>query len=99
MFIIPLEPISSLTQVSSKNNIQQPESNVPFQNIFQEAIENVKETQKQVDSDIYDLVTGNTDDLHNLMINSTKATMSVELLVQLRNRALDAYSEVMRISV
>ena len=31
--------------------------------------------------------------------NEAQAAMSVELLVQLRNKALDAYSELMRISM
>ena len=49
--------------------------------------------------EIYKLATGQTDDLHNLSIASEKATMSVQILVQLRNKALDAYNEIMRMNV
>jgi flagellar hook-basal body complex protein FliE len=33
------------------------------------------------------------------MIATTKATLSVDMLVQMRNRAVEAYQEVMRMQV
>ena len=49
--------------------------------------------------DRYLLATGQLDNPAELTIAQTQAAMSVELLVQLRNKALDAYSELMRISM
>ena len=42
---------------------------------------------------------GQTDDAHTEPIAAAKAQLSVELLVQLRNRALEAYNEIMRINL
>ena len=62
-------------------------------------MENVKETDAQKNQAQYLLATGQLDNPAELMIASTEAAVSVELLVQLRNKALDAYSELMRISM
>ncbi|OJF90872.1 flagellar hook-basal body complex protein FliE [Alkalibacterium sp. 20] len=51
---------------------------------------------KQVESTqaIQSLVDGTADDLHTVMIKTTEAQLSLEVAVQLRNRALEAYNEI-----
>jgi flagellar hook-basal body complex protein FliE len=101
MQIIPIQKITSITGLEDLNKISSAETGnpIPFQSMFQDAIENVKTTNANLNSELNKLATGQLDDLHNLPIASTKATLSVQMLVQLRNKALDAYNEVMRISV
>lgn len=70
-----------------------------FADIFQTAIDNVKTTDAEKNQAEYLLATGQLDDPAELTIASTKAQLSVDLLVQLRNKALDAYSELSRISL
>ena len=69
-----------------------------FFDIFQNAIDAVKTTDAEKNKEEYLLATGNLDNPAAFTIASTKAQLSVDLLVQLRNKALDAYSELMRIS-
>lgn len=71
----------------------------PFKAIFQNAIEDVKQTEQQTALDSEQLVTGSIDDLHTLGIDSTKAYLSVRMLVEIRNKALDAYNELMRTNI
>lgn len=42
------------------------------------------------------LVTGQVDDVAQVMIASEKARLAIELAVQLRNKAIEAYQEIMR---
>ena len=70
-----------------------------FADIFQTAIHNVKTADAQKNEAEYLLATGQLDNPAELTIASTKAQLSVDLLVQLRNKALDAYSELTRISL
>ena len=72
---------------------------LPFSDIFQSAIDNVRETDAAHAEKEYLLATGQLDNPAEVTITATQASMSVELLIQLRNRALDAYSELMRISM
>ena len=98
--------ISAIERLSTLADIQKDSAtttgtagNLPFQTIFEDAIQNVKNTDAQVNEETVKLSTGESDDLHNLIIASNKATLSVQLLVQLRDKSLDAYNELMRMSV
>ena len=71
----------------------------PITDIFGAAIDAVKETDAQKTQMEYLMATGQLDNPALLSIASTKAQLSVQLLVQLRNRAVEAYNEVMRISI
>lgn len=101
MAIEPIIPIQSLGSASKigQSTLAQPKSNIPFQSLFEEALSNVKESNAASEQEVYSMVTGQSDNLHDIMIRSTQATLSVELFVQLRNKALDAYNEIMRMGV
>jgi len=70
-----------------------------FASIFQSAIQNVKDTDAEVAQAQYLLSTGQLDNPASAMIAITKEEVAVNLLIQLRNKALDAYSELTRISM
>lgn len=104
MFINPIQKISTLNELNkigtSENVIgNKVNGELPFKNIFSQALNDYKEAEQQVSNDIYGLVTGQSDDLHNLSINMKKAEMSFELFVQLRNKALDVYKELMNTGI
>nr|WP_319488415.1 flagellar hook-basal body complex protein FliE [uncultured Caproiciproducens sp.] len=101
MFIAPIDKISSITDLDGLGKVSSSKTSagVPFQDYFQNAVQNVQTTNSDLNQELYKLTTGQSDDLHNVAIASTKATLSVQMLVQLRNKALDAYNEVMRMSV
>lgn len=84
---------SALKQSSVEN-----EGNV-FLDVFTSAINNVKETDAEKNHNEYLLATGQLDNPADLTISSSKAELAAELLVQLRNRSLEAYSEIMRINL
>ena len=71
----------------------------PFTDIFQTAIDSVKETDAEKNQMEYLMATGQLDNPALLTIASTKAQLSVELLVQLRNKSMDAYNELVRMNL
>ncbi len=99
MLITPIQAINSITDLNKTSQAAGSGNALPFQDMFQQAINNMKSTDADLNTELNKLATGQSDDLHNLTIASQKATLSVQLVVQLRNKALDAYNEVMRISV
>ncbi len=70
-----------------------------FEDIFRSMVDNVKETDAAKNEAYYALATGQLDNPAQASIAATQAELSVSLLVQMRNKALDAYSELMRISL
>lgn len=103
MFIVPMnssinaKSINSLTQDLEKAGSNSQENNgLGFKEIFQDVIKNVEATEAVTKMDAYNLSIGNMDDMHTMMINAAKADVALQTMVQLRNKVLDAYSEVMR---
>ena len=71
----------------------------PFSDIFQSAIDAVKTTDAEKTQMEYLMATGQLDNPALLTIASTKAQLSVDLMVQLRNKSMEAYNELMRVNV
>ena len=75
----------------------------PAGNGFGEAISNmlqdVSQAEFAADALATDVALGGETSVHELMVAMTKASLSVDLLVQVRNRALEAYQEIMRMQI
>ena len=99
MFIEPIQPIKGINPTEELNKTSSKINAQLFKSIFNNALDNYIEAEDKVNEDIYKLSVGESDDLHNLMINAQKAELSLDLMIQLRNKALDAYNEIMRMGV
>lgn len=102
--ITPLTSMESMTPIASlfeeeKGQVQDSGVVGGFGSIFQSAIDAVKESDAEKTQMQYLMATGQLDNPVALNMASTKYELSVSLLVQLRNRALEAYNEIMRISL
>ena len=72
---------------------------LPFADVFQAAVENVKQTDAEKNEMEYLLATGQLDNPAKLTIAATQASLSVDLLVQLRNKAVESYNTVMQMNL
>jgi flagellar hook-basal body complex protein FliE len=70
-----------------------------FAQILSEAWQKVDTLQKDGDLAIGGLVSGQIDDVHTAVIALQKAQLSLSLTVEVRNKMLDAYSEMMRMQI
>lgn len=57
------------------------------------------EAQAQKSEDMMKIMLGDTDGLEQIQMNIAKAELSTELLVNIKNAAVDAYNELMRMSI
>ena len=97
--ITPIQPIrAAATQVTAGSGVDAAQPSM-FSQIFQSMIDNVKETDAAKNEAYYALATGELDNPAEATIAATQASTATELLVQMRDRALDAYNELMRISL
>ncbi len=94
---MPLQPIRETEQ---KQPIEDDgRSGSPFTDIFQSAVDAVKTTDAEKTQMEYLMATGQLDNPALLTIASAKAQLSVDLLVNLRNKSMEAYNELMRINL
>jgi len=94
-----LEGISLLQQTRGASTADRAEGGSLFASVFESAIQSVKDTNAENVQAQYLLSTGQVDNPAAVMIAATKYSISVDMLVQLRNRAMDAYSEITRLSI
>ena len=56
-------------------------------------------TQADVEYKQYLLATGQLDDAHSLPIAETKAALSLDILITMRNKAIESYNELLKMNV
>ena len=66
-----------------------------FGSVIKQAIERVSDMQTRADQSVERLLKGEAG-IHETMIAGQKADISLRLLLQIRNKVMDAYREVMR---
>ena len=99
-FIRPMEERNSVPGIGAAENKNVfGEKKSLFQNILENAVEQVRITQEDAENKKYLLATGQLDDVHSLPIAEAKAALCVEVLVALRNKAMESYNEIMKMSV
>lgn len=70
-----------------------------FEEALKKAVDGVNRAQIESDRAVEALHTGEAKNLHEVMIAMEKADISLRLMVQMRNKAVDAYQEIMRMQV
>lgn len=70
-----------------------------FDKTLRDAIEKVNDLQLKADKAAQDLATGRTDNVADVMIAAEKADIALRLMMQVRNKMIESYQEVMKIQV
>ncbi len=95
-------PISSVTGTAGVNATQAAAPTAPaegFADSITSALESVSDAEFAADAIAKDIATGGEASVQELMTSMTKAQLSVDLLVQVRNKAVEAYQEIMRMQI
>lgn len=72
---------------------------VSFGDFLKDALNKVNELQLQSQKLTDDFAAGRTDSIHEVMIAGEKAEIALQFTMQIRNKILDAYNEIMRMPV
>ncbi len=70
-----------------------------FSGALRESLDKVNTMQVQADTAIKEMVAGRSKNLHETMLTVERADTSLKLMMQVRNKILDAYREIMRMQV
>ena len=97
---ININPIISDLPLSlgSKPSIAQDEK-TRFGALLKDAISTVNNLQQQSDLEIRKIMTGESEELHTAVVAMERADVSFQMMMQVRNKIVQAYQEVMRMSV
>ncbi len=95
-------PISSITPIQLPQITQAPGgAGQPgeFQSALSSAINSLESQQNTAADSIQKFLTGETEDLHTTALAAQKAELSFELGLQVRNKVVDAYQEIMKMQM
>ncbi len=70
-----------------------------FRQLLQEQIDKVNQLQRDAKDAIEDLAAGRRDDVESVLIATQKADSAFRLLLQVRNKVVDAYDEVKQMRI
>ena len=101
MFITPIQIRELSSGLSGTESAQSAAGSgiTAFKGIFENAVNEVKATENNLTQQQYMLVTGETNDPSAVTVAAAEAQMSVEMLVALKNKALEAYNSLINMSV
>lgn len=93
-------PFQQLQEFESKLPKKEPGGDAAsFKDVLTDALSNVDEAYKISDQQIQKVISGEVQDVHTAMIAMQKADLSFQMMMQVRNKLVDAYHEVMRMGV
>lgn len=70
-----------------------------FRNAFTFAIDQVNEAQSEAGIQVESFIAGEQENLHEVMIKLNQAKTSFQLMVEVRNKMMDAYQELFRMQI
>lgn len=99
--------ISSMsTPVTLPQSIQSPVQNskstsgeIPFADMVKGLIKDTDQQQIQAQDGVRQLVTGEAESIHDVVLTTSRADLAFRLMMEIRNRLIASYQAVMRMQV
>lgn len=89
----PINPKLNITPAQATND------NGEFTKLLKKSIDELNQVQESSDKALADMASGQLKDLHQAAITIGKAETSMKLMLEVRNKALSAYKEILRTQV
>jgi flagellar hook-basal body complex protein FliE len=70
-----------------------------FQSVFQDAVRRVDEFQKDAGKSMERLMSGESEEVHQTVLAAQRAELSLDFFLQVKNKAVQAYQEIMRMQL
>lgn len=90
-----LSKISSIPRIADTNKT----TSTNFSDILGEALNKVNDLQIESQAATDSFLSGETDNIHNVMIAGSKANLALQMTIQVRNKVMDAYNEIMNMQI
>ncbi len=94
-----IDKISSLDALKTQKNQNNTAATGEFSKILANSLDEVNKLQMQGDKALADIATGEVKDLHQAALAIGKAETSMKVMLEIRNKALNAYKEISRTQI
>lgn len=86
----PLKPGAQAQEASGETT---------FLDVVQNVVQSANADQSTADAAMKDLMSGNVDNIHNVVLSVAKADLSFRFLMEVRNKVTEAYQEISRMQL
>ncbi len=90
-----LNPAEGIGGIPLTDAVSKPQ----FDNVFERAVSEVNAKMQVADAEKTKVFTGETNNLHQAMIAMQEASVAFSLMVEVRNKLVEGYQEIMRMQV
>ena len=99
--------IGSVTAALPTPELQMPDSTTastsggpsPFQNVLSSAIQEVESAKTNADQSVASFLSGDGQDLHSTILATQRADLEFQMFLQVRNKVVSAYQEIMKMQM
>lgn len=95
---LKIDSIEQNKNISSTSNATKINSG-DFSKLLKKSIDELNQAQESSDKALVDMATGQVKDLHQAAIAIGKAETSMKLMLEVRNKAISAYKEILRTQI
>ena len=98
----PIAPIGSLPvvqQIQPLTLSTPPSGGAEFGNILKSAVQQVEAANSNANAAVNNFLTGGEGELHSTVIATQKADLEFDMFMQVRNKLVSAYQEIMKMQV
>jgi len=95
----PIAPISFPTPIEAPSLQPGAASGGEFQKVLQSAVQQVEASRQSADSAAQGFISGENQELHSTILATQNAELQFEMFMQVRNKVVSAYEEIMRMQV
>lgn len=81
------------------HNATASKGDLPFADLVKGLVQQTDQQQKIAQDSVQQLITGETDSVHDVVLTTSRADLAFRLMMEIRNRLIASYQEVMRMQV
>jgi len=92
-------PAMDEVRLSGKSGAGPGQGSVDFSKIFETAVTRVDQFQKDAEQQVDRLLRGEDQELHQVVLAGQRAELAFDYFLQVRNKVVSAYQEIMRMQM
>jgi flagellar hook-basal body complex protein FliE len=96
---ISLSGLSNIPLPAETGSAASQPGGASFSNVMDQLLGGAVRSGDSAEAAVRDLATGQTDNLHGVLLQVAQADLSFHLILEIRNRLTDAYQEIMKMQV
>lgn len=90
---------SAALQKYAATQAQSANGQVPFADLVKGMVEQTGSQQEVVQENLKEMISGEPTSIHDIVLNASRADLAFRLVMEVRNRLISSYQEIMRMQV